>query len=150
MLEGEFNAGTIAVKVGYWACSREENQNDDFHYNCALKAFESYLSKSEKVNCRISCCLCHKKKVHRRRIFLWFAKKRKSLSNLDLAEFIREGGIKSYTEFLAIDDKRRTAVQMHVADFVFKRNEKKILREFVTKTWQIEEAKEKLEASKAS
>ena len=72
------------------------------------------------------------------------------MSNLDLAEFIRERGIKSYTEFLAIDDKRRTAVQMHVADFVFKRNEKKILREFVTKTWQIEEAKEKLEASKAS
>ena len=37
MLEAEFNAGTSAVKGDYWACSREEHQNDDFHYHCALK-----------------------------------------------------------------------------------------------------------------
>ena len=37
MLEAEFNSGTSVVKVDYWACSREEPQNDGFHYNCALK-----------------------------------------------------------------------------------------------------------------
>ena len=40
---------------------------------------------------------------------------------------------------------------MDIAEFLFKRNEnEKILRELVTKTWQMESAKEKLEASKAS
>ena len=38
---------------------------------------------------------------------------------------------------------------MELAGFVFKRNEK-ILRELVTKTWQMESAKEKLEARKVS
>ena len=38
---------------------------------------------------------------------------------------------------------------MDISEFVFKRNEK-ILRELVTKTWQMESAKEKLEASKVS
>ena len=37
MLEAEFNAGTSVIKVDYWACSREEHQNDDFHYYCILK-----------------------------------------------------------------------------------------------------------------
>ena len=40
---------------------------------------------------------------------------------------------------------------MDIDEFLFKRNEnEKILRELVTKTWQMESAKEKLEASKAS
>ena len=77
------------------------------------------------------------------------AKKRKSLTNLDLAEFIRDRGIKSYTELLAIAEDQRTAGQMDITEFVFKRNEK-IFREIVTKTWQMESAKEKLEAGKAS
>ena len=38
---------------------------------------------------------------------------------------------------------------MDIAEFVFKRNEK-VLPELVTKTWQIESAKEKLEDRKAS
>ena len=71
------------------------------------------------------------------------------MTNLDLAEFIQERGIKSYTEFLAITEERRTAGQMDIAEFVFKWNEK-VLHELVTKTWQMELAKEKLEASKAS
>ena len=74
-------------------------------------------------------------------------KKRKSLTNLDSAEFIRERGIRRYTELLAIAEEQRTVGQMDIAKFVFKRNEK-ILRELVTKTWQMESAKEKLEASK--
>ena len=37
MLEAELNAGTSVVKVNYWACYREEYQNDGFHDHCALK-----------------------------------------------------------------------------------------------------------------
>ena len=131
MLEAEFNAGTSVVKVNYWACSREEHQNDSFHYHFALKltgskkwlsvknkiaekhgiqvsfsgkhnfclcpykyvcksdqevahsettstrAFGSCFSRNQKVNCRISYCLCDKKEVHRRRIFLWCCKEAK-------------------------------------------------------------------------
>ena len=38
---------------------------------------------------------------------------------------------------------------MDIAEFVFKKNEK-ILREFVTKTWQMKSTKKNLAASKAS
>ena len=53
MLEVEFNAGNSVVKVDYWACSREEHQNDDLHYHCALKltGFKKWLSVKKK-NCR--------------------------------------------------------------------------------------------------
>ena len=68
------------------------------------------------------------------------ARKRESLTKLNLVEFIREGGTKSYTELPAIAEERRTAGQMAIAEFVFKRNEK-ILHELVTKTWQMESAK---------
>ena len=61
-------------------------------------------------------------------------KKPKSYTNLDLSEFIRERGIKSYTDLLAIAEEQRTAGQMDIPEFVFKQNEK-ILRELVTKTW---------------
>ena len=61
-------------------------------------------------------------------------KKPKSYTNLDLPEFIRERGIKSYTDLLAIAEEQRTAGQMDIPEFVFKQNEK-ILRELVTKTW---------------
>ena len=48
------------------------------------------------------------------------AKRRKSLTNLDLAEFIRERGMRSYTELLVIAEERTTAGQMGTAEFVFK------------------------------
>ena len=48
------------------------------------------------------------------------AKKRKSLTNLDLAEFIRERGIRSYTELLVIAEEWRTAGQTGTAEFVLK------------------------------
>ena len=64
------------------------------------------------------------------------AKKSKSLTNLDLVEFIRERRIKSCTELLAIAEEWRTAAQMNITAFVFRRNEK-ILHELVTKTWQM-------------
>ena len=71
------------------------------------------------------------------------------MTNLDLSEFIQERGIRNYTGLLVIAEEQRTAGQMVIAEFVFKRNEK-ILCEFVTKTWQVESAKGKLEASKVS
>ena len=165
MLQAEFNACTNVVKVDYWACSREEDQNDGFHYHCELKlacckkwlpvknrfaekpgiqvnvsdkppakAFDSCLSKNQKVNCRISCCLCHKKEVHKRRIFLCCCREAQKFDQPGFSS-IRERGIRSYTELLAIAEERRTAGQMDIAEFVFKRNEK-ILCELVTKTWQ--------------
>ena len=76
------------------------------------------------------------------------AKKRKSLTNVELAEFIRERSIKSYTELLAIAEEWRTAGHMDISKFVFRQNEK-TLCELVTKTWQMESAKEKLEANEA-
>ena len=72
------------------------------------------------------------------------AKRQKSLGNLDLAEFIWKRGIRSYAELLSFAEG-----QMDIAEFLFQLNEK-VLREFVTKTWQMESAKKKLEASKAS
>ena len=99
------------------------------------QVFESCLSKNQKVNFWIFYCFCHKKEVRRRIIFLWCCKEAKCLTNLDLGfilEFIRERGFRSYIEFLFIVDEQRTAGQMDIAEFVFKRNEK-ILRELVTK-----------------
>ena len=77
------------------------------------------------------------------------AKKRKSLTNLDLAEFIRERASRNYNELFAIAEEWRPAGQMEIAESVFKQNEK-ILCERITKTWQIKSTKEKLGASKAS
>ena len=75
---------------------------------------------------------------------------RKGVANLNLAEFIRERGIRKYTKLLAIAEEWRWAVsKMGIAEFVLKRNEK-TLRQLVTKIWQMESAKQKLEASKAS
>ena len=51
MLEAEFNAGTSVVKVDYWTCSREEHQNDGFHYHCALKltGCKKWLSVKNRI-----------------------------------------------------------------------------------------------------
>ena len=50
------------------------------------------------------------------------------MTSPDFAESTRERNIKSYTELLAIAVKRRTAGQMDISEFLFKRSEK-ILRE---------------------
>ena len=69
---------------------------------------------------------------------------RKGVANLNLAEFIRERGIRKYTKLLAIAEEWRWAVsKMGIAEFVLKRNEK-TLRQLVTKIWQMESAKQKL------
>ena len=203
MLEAGFNAGTSVVKVNCWACSRDEHQNDGFHYHCALKltGCKKWLSVKNRIEekhgiqvnfsdkhnfylsayryvCKSDQEVAHsenhppglltaaspktkksiagfraacatKRKSTEGESSCAVAKKRKSLTNLDLAEFIRERGIRSYTELLASAEEQRTAGHMDIAEFVFKRNEK-ILCELVTKTWQMESAKEKVEASKAS
>ena len=55
------------------------------------RAFDSCLSKNKKVNCRIFCCLCPKEEVTKGESSRGVSKKRKSLTNLDLSEFIRKG-----------------------------------------------------------
>ena len=142
MLEAEFNAGTIVVKVDYWVCSREEHQNDGFLYHWALKLAdckkwfsvknriaEKYgiqVNFSEKHNFCLSvyrhicksdqevaqseshppgfltdvcpkskksiagfrAACATKRKSTEEQYFCGVVKKRKSLTNLDLAEFI--------------------------------------------------------------
>ena len=47
------------------------------------------------------------------------AKKRESLTNMYLAEIIREKGIRSYSELLATVEEQRTTGQMDIAEFMF-------------------------------
>ena len=42
------------------------------------------------------------------------------MTNLDLADFIQEKGIRSYNELLATAEEQRTAGQIDIAEFVFK------------------------------
>ena len=203
MLEAEFNGDTNLVKADYCVCSREEDQNDDFHYHCTIKltgckkwlsvkniiakkhgiqvsfsdTYNFYLSaysyvcksdqevahsenhlpglltaaspKTKKSTAGFRAARATKRKSTEGEFSCGVGKKRKNLTNLDLAEFIREKGIKSYAGLLTIAEERRNTGQMDMAKFVFKRNEK-ILSELVTKTWQTESAKEKLEARKVS
>ena len=45
-----------------------------------------------------------------------FTNKQKNLTNLDLAELIRERGVRSYTELLDIAEEQRTAVQIDITE----------------------------------
>ena len=51
MLEAEFNASISVVKMDYWACSREEYHNNEFHYHCALKltGCKKWLSVKNRI-----------------------------------------------------------------------------------------------------
>ena len=51
MLEAKFNAGTSVFKMHYWACSREEHQNNEFHYHGALKltGCKKWLSVKNRI-----------------------------------------------------------------------------------------------------
>ena len=90
--------------------------------------------------------MCHKKEVQEGESSCSVARKRKSVTNLYLAEFIRERSVGSYTELLAIVEEQRTAGQVHISEFLFKKKKEKVLRGIITKTWQMESAKVKLEA----
>ena len=117
--------------------------------NHARGLFTGVSPKTKKSIKRFRAVCATKKKSIERESSCAVPKKRKSLTNLDLAELILERGIRSYIELLAIAEERKTTGQMDIAKFVFKRNEK-ILSELVNKIRQMESAKEKLEASKAS
>ena len=164
----------VRGRIWAWACSREEHQNDGFHYHSALKltGCKKWLSVKNRIaerhgievnfndkhNFYLSAyryvCKSNQQVAHSENhppgpltaaspktkdsiagfhaacakkwkstdgeSFRAVAKKRESMTNLDLAEFIQERGIKSYTEFLAITEERRTAGQMDIAEFVFK------------------------------
>ena len=73
------------------------------------------------------------------------------MTNLVLAEFIRERGFKIYAALLDIAEEQRTDSQIGIAEFFFKRNEN-IFRELkdITKTWQKVSVRGKQEASKLS
>ena len=73
----------------------------------------------------------------------------KKFDQLGFSRVHSRKGYQSYTGLLAIAEEQKTAGQMDIAEFVFKRNEK-VIPELVTETWQIESAKEKLEGRKAS
>ena len=59
----------------------------------------------------------------------------KSLINMDLSQFIREKGIKSYTEFVAITKEQLTTGEMGIAEFL-SNGMKKILCDCFTKWGQ--------------
>ena len=59
MLKAKFNASTSVVTGDYWACSREEHQNDGFHYHCTLKltGCTKWLSVKNKISEKRGVCL---------------------------------------------------------------------------------------------
>ena len=67
------------------------------------------------------------------------APKRKRLTNSEVANFIRQGEIKTYTEILAIAESRRNEGQDDLAEFIFLRSEKH-LRELLSKAWLMKDA----------
>ena len=73
--------------------------------------------------------------------------KQKRLSNMDVATFITENKISSYTELLAVAQSRRGAGQNDIAEYVFNRSEKH-LRELIVKAHQMTKAQDQLEEDK--
>ena len=76
-------------------------------------------------------------------------KKEKGLKDLNFSELVKDRTMNSYTEFVAIAEKHCKAGQIERVDFLFSRNEK-LLRELVSKTWQMDSAKVKFASSKLS
>ena len=73
----------------------------------------------------------------------------KPLTYKNVAAFLRQREIRSYTELLATTKKRKLKGQNGIAEFVLRHSEKNI-RELITKTWLMQYALAKLERSKAS
>ena len=117
--------------------SDQELTHSEYHPPELLTA-ASWKTKKSVAGFRTACAT--KRKSTEGEPSCAVVKKWKSLTNLDLAEFIWERDIRSYTELLDIAEERQTAGQMDIAEFLLKQNEK-ILSELVTKTWQMESAK---------
>ena len=117
----------------YFCKSDQEVAHSENHPPGLLTA-TSPKTKKSLAGFRAACAAGPtKRKSAERECFCTVAKQRKSYTILNLSEFIRERGIRSYTELLAIDEEGRTSGQMDIAEFAFKRNEK-IPRKLVTKT----------------
>ena len=77
------------------------------------------------------------------------AAKKKRLTNSQVANFIRREEIQTYTEMLAIAEKRRDEGQDDLAEFIFSRSEKH-LRELLTKAWLMKDAPANIAGTKIS
>ena len=196
----EFNSGTSAVKVDYWACCKELHKDGGIHFHCSIKltgskkwiGVRNRLSSKYNIQVNFSdkhdyylssyryVCKEDEEVFHSENhpenllsasspatkkgtlVSKQNARKRKSLkleneaslskkrmNNLEASDIIKKEKIKSYTELLALAEKRREAGQTDFANFVFNRNEK-ALRELVKKTWDMSEAQSTLEVEKTS
>ena len=77
------------------------------------------------------------------------AAKKKRLTNSQVANFIWREEIETYTEMLAIAEKRQGEGQDDLAEFIFSRSEKH-LRELLTKAWLMKDAPAKSAGTKIS
>lgn len=75
--------------------------------------------------------------------------KKKRLTNSEVANFIRQEQIKSYTEMLAIAELRRDDGQEDLAEYIFLRSEKH-LKELLNKTWLMKNAPAKIASRQTS
>ena len=165
MLNAEFNAGTSVVKVDYWACSKEEPQNDSFHYHCALKltSCKKWLSV-KKIIAEKHCIQVNFSDKHNFYFSAYrnICKSEQEVAHSDngppgLLTAVPPKTKKSVAGFRAACATKRKSTEGESscgvvkkrAGFLFKRNEKTLL-ELVIKTCQMESAKENLAASKVS
>ena len=96
-----------------------------------------------------AACVTKRKSTEGEPTFLWCYKEAKKFGEPGFSRVHLRKGYQKLHCALTIAEEQRTASLMDIAELVFKRN-KKILRELVTKTWQMESAKEKLKSSKVS
>ncbi len=75
------------------------------------------------------------------------SKRRKKLSNLEVAEFIVEHEIKSETELLAVANEQSEEGKKDLADFVLSRNSKG-LHDLIEQTWKMKTASATLQGKK--
>ena len=75
------------------------------------------------------------------------SKRKRELSNLEVADFIVEKGIKSETELLAIANEQKEEGKKHLADFVLSRTSK-CLNGLIQQTWKMKGASSTLEREK--
>ena len=77
------------------------------------------------------------------------SKRKRKLSNLEVADFTVEKGIKSETELLAIANEQKEEGKKDLADFVLSRTSK-CLNDLIQQTWKMKGASSTLEREKTS
>ena len=76
------------------------------------------------------------------------SKRRKKLSNLEVAEFIAKHEIKSETELLAVANEQSEEGKKDLAHFVFSRNSKG-MHDLIEQTWKMKTASATLQRKKS-